>query len=292
VPQYGRPLSAFPQPSNEVVRWAPFVIGWNVFSADAPAVDRARRVFGDARNPSLGLRGPSLMARQSNGSCVDGLSAWSVPLMRSPGSRSIAAGISEVARRNGVVRGLLTVWRHKLTAASVNGPGFVPVRIASEAGPATSGQPGCLAPEHTRLEMASAPGKIRGMIESEVSGAQLSASGREADRSWRRSRPGANVPMLEGENSVVHQRLGSFIRSNANGAMGSWLSLHGVPQCAAVGPKRPRPSANTTASTTPTRPLRVDRVSAPRSPTDIAKATFAGARTAIPQHRRSRYSDR
>jgi transposase-like protein len=37
------------------------------------------------------------------------------------------ANISEVARRNGVARGLLTVWRHKL-AAGVTGPGFVPVR--------------------------------------------------------------------------------------------------------------------------------------------------------------------
>src|SRR5450631_1684887 len=80
------------------------------------------------------------------------------------------ANISEVARRNGVARGLLTVWRHKLTAASVNGPGFVPVRIASEGAPATSGERGCLAPAHTRLEMASAPGKIRGVIEIEVRG--------------------------------------------------------------------------------------------------------------------------
>jgi transposase len=83
------------------------------------------------------------------------------------------ANISEVARRNGVVRGLLTVWRHKLAAASVNGPGFVPVRIASEGAPATSGELGWLAPAHTRLEMASAPGKIRGMIEIEVSGARI-----------------------------------------------------------------------------------------------------------------------
>src|SRR5882757_10978595 len=44
------------------------------------------------------------------------------------------ANISEVARRNGVARGLLTVWRHKLAAAAgANAPGFVPVRIASEA---------------------------------------------------------------------------------------------------------------------------------------------------------------
>jgi transposase len=44
------------------------------------------------------------------------------------------ANISEVARRNGVVRGLLTVWRHKFaTAAGVQALGFVPVRIACEA---------------------------------------------------------------------------------------------------------------------------------------------------------------
>jgi transposase len=35
------------------------------------------------------------------------------------------ANISEVAHRNGVVRGLLTVWRHKVAAAaSVNAPGL------------------------------------------------------------------------------------------------------------------------------------------------------------------------
>jgi transposase len=40
------------------------------------------------------------------------------------------ASISEVARRHGVVRGLLTVWRHKFaTAAGPQAPGFVPVRI-------------------------------------------------------------------------------------------------------------------------------------------------------------------
>src|SRR3982074_2200952 len=43
------------------------------------------------------------------------------------------ANISEVARRNGVVRGLRTVGGNKLGVASgVNAPGFVPVRIASE----------------------------------------------------------------------------------------------------------------------------------------------------------------
>src|SRR3954462_1746507 len=43
------------------------------------------------------------------------------------------ANISEVARRHGVARGLLTVWRHKLAAAaSVKGPRFVPIRIDAE----------------------------------------------------------------------------------------------------------------------------------------------------------------
>ncbi|WP_346283243.1 transposase [Bradyrhizobium sp. BRP22] len=48
------------------------------------------------------------------------------------------ANISEVARRHGVVRGLLMVWRRKFpSAASFQPPGFVPVRIASESGPAS-----------------------------------------------------------------------------------------------------------------------------------------------------------
>jgi transposase len=40
------------------------------------------------------------------------------------------ANISEVARRHGVVRGLLTTWRRKFaSAAGVRAAGFVPVRI-------------------------------------------------------------------------------------------------------------------------------------------------------------------
>src|ERR1700719_2598994 len=49
------------------------------------------------------------------------------------------ANVSEVARRHGVVRGLLTVWRHKFAAAAgVKAPSFVPVRITCESGPATA----------------------------------------------------------------------------------------------------------------------------------------------------------
>ena|SRR5438045_315051 len=85
------------------------------------------------------------------------------------------ANISEVARRHGVVRGLLTVWRHKLaSAAGVKAAGFVPVRIASEGSPAMPGEPGPLVPAPTRLiEMASRPGQPRGVIEIEVSGARI-----------------------------------------------------------------------------------------------------------------------
>jgi transposase len=85
------------------------------------------------------------------------------------------ANISEVARRNGVVRGLLTVWRQKLAAAAgVDAPGFVPVLIASEGSPATACEPGRVAPAQTRLrEMASPPGQLRGVIEIEVSGARI-----------------------------------------------------------------------------------------------------------------------
>ena len=85
------------------------------------------------------------------------------------------ANISEVARRNGVVRGLLTVWRHKLAAAGINARGFVPVRIVSEGGPATADEPGRVAAANTRLrELASPPpGQLRGMIEIEVSGARI-----------------------------------------------------------------------------------------------------------------------
>jgi transposase len=85
------------------------------------------------------------------------------------------ANISEVARRNGVARGLLTVWRHKLAAAAGGkAPGFVPVRIASEGSPATAGEPGRVAPLRTMpREMASPPGQFRGEIEIEVSGARI-----------------------------------------------------------------------------------------------------------------------
>jgi transposase len=85
------------------------------------------------------------------------------------------ANISEVARRHGVVRGLLTVWRHKFaTAAGLQAPGFVPVRIASESDPATADEPDQRAPAHKVLpQTASPPGKLSGAIEIEVGGARI-----------------------------------------------------------------------------------------------------------------------
>src|SRR5271167_4397569 len=75
------------------------------------------------------------------------------------------ANISEVARRNGVVRGLLTVWRHKLATAA--------------------DEPGHLPPAHTRpQEMVSPPGRLRGVIEIEMSGVRI------------RVEPGVDAPTL------------------------------------------------------------------------------------------------
>jgi transposase len=81
------------------------------------------------------------------------------------------ANISEVARRHGVARGLLTVWRHKFAAAAgIKAPQFVPVRIDAE----TTGERDRLAPAQTRmLAMAQPRAKPGGVIEIEVSGARI-----------------------------------------------------------------------------------------------------------------------
>ncbi|WP_454624863.1 IS66-like element accessory protein TnpA [Bradyrhizobium cenepequi] len=85
------------------------------------------------------------------------------------------ANISEVARRHGVVRGLLTVWRHKFAAAAgLQAPAFVPVRIASESSPATAEEPDRLAPaREVPPQMTPPPGKPGGTIEIEVRGARI-----------------------------------------------------------------------------------------------------------------------
>ena len=76
------------------------------------------------------------------------------------------ANISEVARRHGVVRGLLTVWRRQVSRA-VGAPasGFVPVRI----------DPACLpaAGFANPPEITPAGGQSHGRIEIEMGGARI-----------------------------------------------------------------------------------------------------------------------
>jgi transposase len=75
------------------------------------------------------------------------------------------ANISEVARRHGVVRGLLTVWRRQVSrTVGANAAGFVPVRIDPAGLPmAAHGHPTEMAPS----------GPCRGRIEIEVCGARI-----------------------------------------------------------------------------------------------------------------------
>ena len=63
--------------------------------------------------------------------------------------------ISEVARRNGVSRGLLNVWRRKARVASSAGPQFVEIRLDDgvEARPDAIDQPRALAAPAGRIEV-------------------------------------------------------------------------------------------------------------------------------------------
>ena len=86
------------------------------------------------------------------------------------------ANISEVARRHGVARGLLTAWRRQFaTAARSKLPSFVPVQIdAEESSREAASEPDHALPAQTRLlERASPPAKPGGVIEIEVSGARV-----------------------------------------------------------------------------------------------------------------------
>ena len=88
-------------------------------------------------------------------------------------SFEVDANISEVARRNGVVRGLLTAWRRKFaTAAGIKVPGFVPVRIDTGSGSGTGAEADGVALAR-RAEMTPAVGRFCGAIEIEVSGARV-----------------------------------------------------------------------------------------------------------------------
>ena len=75
------------------------------------------------------------------------------------------ANISEVARRNGVARGLLTAWRHRFaTAARSTVPSFVPVQIdAEESSRGTARELDRAPPAQTRLlEKASRRVEVSG----------------------------------------------------------------------------------------------------------------------------------
>ncbi|MGL3210655.1 IS66-like element accessory protein TnpA [Bradyrhizobium sp. BR 1433] len=76
--------------------------------------------------------------------------------------------ISEVARRNGVARGLLTVWRRQVAAEVVSkAPSFVPIQIGAE----SSGTADERIPP--AQEISAPPTRACGMIEIELSGARI-----------------------------------------------------------------------------------------------------------------------
>nr|WP_283812033.1 transposase [Bradyrhizobium sp. cir1] len=83
--------------------------------------------------------------------------------------------ISEVARRNGVSRGLLTAWRRQVaTAVSSKAPKFVPIQIGAESGGGTAGKSECISSAQTRpLEITALPVKACGVVEIEVNGARI-----------------------------------------------------------------------------------------------------------------------
>ncbi|UWU67856.1 IS66-like element accessory protein TnpA [Bradyrhizobium sp. NC92] len=85
------------------------------------------------------------------------------------------ANISEVARRNDVSRGLLTVWRRQVAAAVAGkAPNFVPIQIGAGSGGETSGESERASPAQTKaLEIAAHSTKVCGVIEIEVSGARI-----------------------------------------------------------------------------------------------------------------------
>lgn len=85
------------------------------------------------------------------------------------------ANISAVARRNGVARGLLTVWRRQVAAVVAGkAPSFVPIQIGAASGRESAGESERVASAPMRpLEIAAPPAKLAGVIEIEVSGARI-----------------------------------------------------------------------------------------------------------------------
>ncbi len=83
--------------------------------------------------------------------------------------------ISEVARRNGVSRGLLTAWRRQVAATMAGkAPSFVPIQIGAESGGGTAGESERISPAQTRAsEIAVPSAKTCGVVEIEMSGARI-----------------------------------------------------------------------------------------------------------------------
>lgn len=85
--------------------------------------------------------------------------------------------ISEVARRYGVARGLLTAWRRKFASTpGVKAAGFVPVRITPDNSLRSFDGPGDPPDPPASPSVAQTiprPRELRGLIEIEVSGARI-----------------------------------------------------------------------------------------------------------------------
>jgi transposase len=84
------------------------------------------------------------------------------------------ANISEVARRNGVSRGLLTVWRRQVAAAVAGkAQNFVPLQIGAESDGGRAGESELSSAQTRPLEIAALAIKLSGVIEIEMSGARI-----------------------------------------------------------------------------------------------------------------------
>ncbi|WP_375779122.1 transposase [Bradyrhizobium sp. ma5] len=83
------------------------------------------------------------------------------------------ANISEVARRNGDSRGLLTVWRRQVAAAVAGkAQNFVPIQIGAEGDGGRADE--CISPLRMKpLQIAAPPTKVCGVVEIEMKGSRI-----------------------------------------------------------------------------------------------------------------------
>ncbi|WP_341992893.1 transposase [Azorhizobium sp. AG788] len=92
------------------------------------------------------------------------------------------ANISEVARRSGVNRGLLTVWRREAgivpQVAPVEMPLFVPVTVAEEPPPSEDRRPTAREPVPGRIEMDLRSGRLvlHGAVDPSLAAAVVAAA--------------------------------------------------------------------------------------------------------------------